>query len=270
MAAAEPLQTTTGRSPDSPRLTTTESERASIRDVFQAELSVAHVELIRVNSTILYNALATKRHADIDAQDDGSFHSEVLKNAIDLLQRLNRCAPLFPKMDITRKDHNSNFFAKVVFCRTFCCDLEGFDCKHNPRAWIDVFKFFGAMGKIWDRSLFGGRKVSGQARVAAMIHARGDVAPKAKTWTRKGELLWELMGRASEAYKRDNNKSFETWCVEAAVRVGSWRKKVKEDRASLFRLPVEDDWGKHSDDLLPEHDDGNADSDHYVVTRRLT
>ncbi|KAL1857028.1 hypothetical protein Daus18300_010475 [Diaporthe australafricana] len=260
MATAKHHQATPTRPPDSPRFYTTQDERVSIRKVFKAELGVPYAKLISVNTTILYNALTTKRHADIDAEDDGSLRSEVLKNAIDLLQRFVRCAPLYLKLDSgsstdQEEGARDNFYAKDVFCRTFCRDIEGFDFVHYPDAWHDVFQFFTAMKRLWDRSLAGGRKVPGQARVAAMFDARGDVAPKARPRSRKGALLWELMGLASEVEWRDGNKNFETWCVEAAVRIGSWRKKVKEDKDSLFRLPLEDDWGNHSDDLLPEHDD---------------
>ncbi|KKY33737.1 hypothetical protein UCDDA912_g06291 [Diaporthe ampelina] len=230
---------------------TTPEQQASIRLVFQSELGIANVQLIKVESTVLYNALTIERHADIDAQDDGSFHSEVVKNAIHLLQRFHRCAPLYLKMDAGHTKRNSNFFAKEIFCRTFCSDIEGFDNKDNPRAWIDVFHFFQAMKRLWDGSLLGGLKISGRDVAAASYDAREELA-KARTRTRKGAVLWELMGLASKDIDRYGSTSFDTWCVEAAVRVGMWRKRLQEDKGSLFRLPVEDDWVNHSDDVLPE------------------
>ncbi|KAI3390879.1 hypothetical protein diail_8457 [Diaporthe ilicicola] len=252
MAAAKLPQATPDGERDSPPFATTEDQRASIRNVFEAEFGVAHVQLIKVETAVLYKALCTRRHADTDDQDDGSLHSEVLKNSTDLLQRFHRCAPLYLKKDPGHRPRNNNFFAKEVFCRTFCHDIEGFDNRDNPRAWIDVFHFLGAMKKIWDLSLLGGRKVSGQAKVAAMLYAHGGITPKATTWTRKGALLWALMGRASEAIDRHGSTRFETWCVEATVRIGTWRKKLEDDKDSLFRLPVEDDWGNHPDEVLPE------------------
>lgn len=241
----------------SPQATTPE-QQANIRLVFQSELGTAHAHLIKVESTVLYNALTTKRHADLDAEDDGSLHSEVLKNAIDLLQRFHRCAPLYLKMAMAAGHHrqrNNNFFAKDIFCRTFCGDIEGFDNRDNPRAWIDVFHFFQAVKRVWDGSLLGGLRVSARDMVAAGFDARGEVA-KAGARTRKGAVLWELMGLTSKAVDRYGNTEPETWCVEAAVRIGMWRKRLKEDRHSLFRMPVVDDWGNHSHDVLPERNDG--------------
>lgn len=234
---------------------TTPEQQANIRLVFQSEFGLAHVQYITVESTVLYNALTTKRHADLDAQDDGSPHSEVLKNTIDLLQRLHRCAPLYLKMGAGHIKRNSNFFAKEVFCRTFCGDIDGFDNKANPRAWIDVFHFFKAMKTLWDGSLLGGLKVSARHVAAASYDAREELA-KAEARSRKGAVLWELMGLASKDIDRYGSTRFDTWCVEAAVRVGMWRKVLKEDKASLFRLPVQADWGNHSDDVLPERNNG--------------
>ncbi|KAG6362862.1 hypothetical protein INS49_007957 [Diaporthe citri] len=253
MATARPSNATPGNQHASPHETTPE-QQAKIRLVFQSELGTPQVQLINVESTVLYNALSTKRHADVDAEDDGSFHSEVLKNAIDLLQRLHRCAPLYLKMAAGYRQRVANFFAKEVFCRTFCSDIEGFDNKDNPRAWIDVFHFFQAMKKIWDGSLLGGLKVSGRDVAAVGFDARDEVA-KSETRTRKGAVLWALMGLASKDIDRYGSAEHETWCVEAAVRVGMWRERLKEDKDSLFRLPVEDGWGSHSDDVLPERDD---------------
>jgi hypothetical protein len=233
----------------------TPGQQGNIRLVFQHEFGITNVQIINVESTILYNALSTKRHADIDAEDDGSFHSEVLKNAIDLLQRFHRCAPLYLKMEAGHMIRNNNFFAKETYCRIFCNDIEGFDNKENPRAWIDVFHFFHAMKKIWDGSLLGGLRTSVQHMVAAGFDARGEVA-KAKNRSRKGAVLWALMGLTSKAIDRTGYATPEAWCVEAAVRVGMWRKRLKGNRASLFRLPVENDWGTRSDDVLPERDHG--------------
>lgn len=238
----------------SPQWTTPE-QQAKIRLVFQTELGIPQTQLINVRSIVLYNALSNKRHADIDAEDDGSFHSEVLKNAIDLLQRFHRFAPLYLNMEAGYNMRVGNFFAKEVFCRTFCSDIEGFDNKDNPRTWIDVFHFFSAMKKIWDGSLMGGLKVSGRDVAAVGFHARDEVA-KSETRTRKGAVLWALMGLASKDIEKHGSTEYETWCVEAAVRVGMWRKKLREDKDSLFWLPVEDDRGSHSDDVLPERDDG--------------
>ncbi|KAK7714128.1 hypothetical protein SLS64_004225 [Diaporthe eres] len=237
----------------SPQWTTPE-QQAKIRLVLQTELGIPQTQLINVRSIVLYNALSNKRHADIDAEDDGSFHSEVLKNAIDLLQRFHRFAPLYLNMEAGYNMRVGNFFAKEVFCRTFCSDIEGFDNKDNPRAWIDVFHFFAAMKKIWDGSLMGGLKVSGRDVAAVGFHARDEVA-KSETRTRKGAALWALMGLASKDIEKHGSTEYGTWCVEAAVRVGMWRKKLREDKDSLFWLPVEDDWGSHSDDVLPERDD---------------
>ncbi|KAJ0108482.1 hypothetical protein J7T55_002086 [Diaporthe amygdali] len=234
---------------------TTPKQRDQIRLVFQEEFRVPVDQKINVETTILYNALSTKRHADIDDQDDGSFHSEVLKNSIDLLQRFYRCAPLYLKVDSGHRQRNNNFFAKDIFCRTFCPDIDGFDNKDNPRAWLDVFHFFHAMKEIWDRSLFGGREVSEKERIAAMCYTHGDVTRKGPTSSRKGALLWELMGLTSKAVDKEGTKISETWCVEAAVRIGLWQKRLKEDKDSLFRLPIDDDWGNHTDDLLPERDE---------------
>lgn len=236
---------------------TTPKRRDQIRLVFQEEFRVPVNQKINVETTILYNALSTKRHADIDNQDDGSFHSEVLKNSIDLLQRFYRCAPLYLKVDSGHRQRNNNFFAKDIFCRTFCPDIDGFDNKDNPRAWLDVFHFFNAIKEIWDKSSFGGREVSEKERIAAMCYTHGDITRKGPTSSRKGALLWELMGLASKAVDKEGTKISETWCVEAAVRIGLWQKTLKQDKDSLFRLPVDDDWGNHSDDVLPERDEGN-------------
>lgn len=253
-----PPETAPGNKQASPQATTPE-QQAQIRLVFQSELGTAHAQLIKVESTVLYNALTTKRHPDLDAEDDGTLHSEVLKNAIDLLQRFHRCAPLYLKMGAAagagHRQRNNNFFAKDIFCRTFCSDIEGFDNRDNPRAWIDVFHFFQAVKKVWDGSLLGGLKVSARDMVAAGFDARDEVA-KAGTRSRKGAVLWELMGLTSKAVDRYGNTEPETWCIEAAVRIGMWRKRLKEDGASLFRLPVVDDWGNHSDDVLPESNEG--------------
>lgn len=263
MATARSPKATPGNEPVSPHATTPK-QQANIRLILQAELAIAHAHLINVESTVLYNALTSKRHADVDAEDDGSLHSEVLKNSIDLLQRFHRCAPLYLKMAEGYRQRNNNFFAKDIFCRTFCSDIEGFDNKDNPRAWIDVFHFFQAMKKIWDGSLLGGLKVSGRYVAAAGFDAREEVA-RAKTRGRKGAVLWELMGLASKDIHRYGNISPEFWCFEAAVRVGSWRKRLKEDKDSLFRLPVEDDWGKRPDDVLPDHDGGKHTPDSTMV-----
>lgn len=254
MGTARPPKAARENGHASPHATTPE-QQASIRLVFQSELGVANSHLIKVECAVLYNALSTKRHADLDAQDDGSLHSEVLKNTIDLLQRFHRCAPLYLKTATGLMPRNSNFFAKEVFCRTFCSDIEGFDNKGNPRAWIDVFHFFQAMKGIWDGSLLGGLQVSARHVVAAGFDARHEFS-KAETRSRKGAVLWELMGMASRAIDRYGSTRPETWCAEAAVRVGMWRRLLKGDSQSLFRLPVEDDgWGSPPHDVLPEHDD---------------
>lgn len=251
----------------SPHGTTTE-QQAKIRLVFQTELGIPQTQLINVESIVLYNALSNKRHADIDAEDDGSFHSEVLKNAIDLLQRFHRFAPLYLDMEARHTKRAANFFAKDVFCRTFCSDIEGFDNKDNPRAWIDVFHFFAAMKKIWDGSLMGGLKVSGRDVAAVGFHARDEIA-KSETRTRKGAVLWALMGLASKDIEKHGSTEYETWCVEAAVRVGMWRKKLREDKDSLFWLPVEDDRGSYSDDVLPERDDGEYIPKYAMLVRNV-
>lgn len=263
MATGRPPETAPGNKQASTQATTPE-QQANIRLVFQSELGIAQAQLIKVESTVLYNALSTKRHADIDAEDDGSLHSEVLKNAIDLLQRFHRCAPLYLKMAAGHRQRNNNFFAKDIFCRTFCSDIKGFDNKDNPRAWIDVFHFFQAMKKIWDGSLLGGLRMSNRDVVAAGFEARDEVA-KAETRSRKGVVLWELMGLASKAIDRNGNTKPRTWCVEAAVRLGMWRKRLKEDSDSLFHLPVEDYWGNHSD-FLPHPDDGRHTQQDIILT----
>lgn len=251
----------------SPHATTPE-QQARIRLVFQSELGVANSHLINVESTVLYNALSTKRHADVDAQDDGSLHSEVLKNAIDLLQRFHRCAPLYLKTATGFGQRKNNFFAKQVFCRTFCSDIDGFDNKANPRAWIDVFHFFQAMKGIWDGSLLGGLQVSARHVVAAGFDARGEFA-KAEARSRKGAVLWELMGMASRAIDRYGSTRTETWCAEAAVRVGMWRKLLREDSQSLFRLPVGDGRASPPYDVLPENDDGRSIQSCTTFSRRI-
>lgn len=254
MAKARPPKATSGNEHVSPHATTPE-QQANVRFVFQSELGIAHAQLINVESTVLYNALCTKRHADVDAEDDGSFHSEVLKNAIDLLQRFHRCAPLYLKMDKDFVKRNFNFFAKDIFCRTFCSDIEGFDNKDNPRAWIDVFHFFQAMKKIWDGSLLGGLEVSGRDVAAVSFDARDEVA-KSATRTRKGAVLWELMGLASKDIERYGCRKPDTWCLEATIRLGMWRKRLRDNRDWLFLLPVDNGWSDLSNDVLPECNDG--------------
>lgn len=256
MATARPPEATPVNEHASPHGTTPE-QQARIRLVFQSELGTPQAQLIKVESAVLFDALSTRRHADLDAEDDGTLRSEVLKNAIDLLQRFHSCAPLYPKMAAGRRQRVANFFAKEVFCRTFCADIEGFDNRDNPRAWIDVFHFFQAMKKIWDGSLLGGLRVSGRNVAAVGFDARDEVA-KSETRTRKGAVLWALMGLVSKDIEEHGMTEHETWCVEAAVRVGMWRKrlKFKKGRDSLFRLPVVDDWDNYSDDVLPERDDG--------------
>lgn len=267
MAKAGPPKAASGNEHASPHATTPE-QQANVRFVFQSELGIAHAQLINVESTVLYNALSTKRSADVDAEDNGSFHSEVLKNAIDLLQRFHRCAPLYLKMDKDYSKRNFNFFAKDIFCRTFCSDIKGFDNKDNPRSWVDVFHFFQAMKKIWDSSLLGGLEVSGRHVAAVSFDARDEVA-KSATRTRKGAVLWELMGLASKDIERYGCTKPETWCVEAAVRLGMWRKRLREDMRSLFCLPVEDDWGNLSDDVLPERNDGRHTPDYTILILKL-
>lgn len=247
MATAGPPNAAAGNETASPW--TTPEQQAKIRHVFQSELVISQSQLINVESVVLYNALSTRRHADVDAEDDGSFHSEVLKNTIDLLHRFHRCAPLYLKMEAGHTKRFAIFFAKELFCRFFCSDIEGFDNQKTPGVWVDVFHFFHALKEIRDANL------PALFNVFAIFNAREEIA-KSEGYSRKGAVLWELMGLASKDIDKSGRTGYETWCVEAAVRVGTWRKRLREDRDTLFRLPVEDGWGNHSDDVLPERDAG--------------
>lgn len=215
-------------------------QQYDIRHVFRNEFGIFYdkLEPLKIETLELFDFLTTKRHADIDEQDEGPFHHEVLKNSIDLLHRFNRCAPLYPKMDAA-SDHRgciNKFFAKDIFCRVFCHDIEPFG---NPRIWVDVFHFIRAIQKIWNGSLLGGQMQSGTASLQAAVHAPEEWA-KASNRSRKNEVLWKLMGLTSQAIDRTGHTKHDIWCREAVIRVTSWRSRSENDE-SLFRMPISKD-----------------------------
>lgn len=171
-------------------LETTNEQRTKIRDVFAIEFGGAYNEAIQIKTPELLNALMTKRLDDVDPEDDGSAHSEVLKNTIDLLQRFRLCAPTFPELGGAVPDNMKMnvhaLFWKVTFCKLFCDDLEDMDA---GKVWCDVRRFVLALKRIWDNDPEGGREVPARARLFAA--AKYQPRP-AKERSRKNTLLWQL------------------------------------------------------------------------------
>ncbi|KAG8165095.1 hypothetical protein KVR01_005370 [Diaporthe batatas] len=201
---------------------TTSVQQEDIRHVFRNEFGIPYyrLELLRIRTLEFFDVLTTRRHADIDDEDDGSFHHEVLKNAIDLLQRFHCCAPLYPNIYVAGKHRNriSSFFAKDVFCSVFCDDIQAFHNLENPDVLTDLLDFTTAMKLLWDGSRLGGCRpqdttfleaLRGATEAWAMAGHRG----------RKNKVLWELMGLTSKAdfERRTRHTKHEFWCLEGRI-----------------------------------------------------
>lgn len=257
-------------------LATTVEERALIREIFATEFGGACTEDVEVRTPELFRALTIRRLGDLDRHDDGSLHSEVLKNTINLLQRFHLCAPVFPRLGVggggrkteTNKTTNIDLiipenmktnahalFWRATFCRYFCADLDGLNA---GKVWYDVRRFVMALGKIWGNDPEGGREVSGRARLTAAA-MYGCWARPARQRGRKNALLWRLMGLASADLREEAwHQNMETWAVEVTARVGLWRRLVSDGGDSILRAPVCDGDGTRAypEYVLPEYSEG--------------
>ncbi|ROW02021.1 hypothetical protein VPNG_07636 [Cytospora leucostoma] len=182
-------------------LETTIEQRIKVRNVFAVEYGGAYNEAIQVKTLELLNALLTKRLDDVDPEDDGSVHSEVLKNTIDLLQRFHLCAPTFPELGNAVPDNMKMnvhaLFWKATFCKLFCDDIENMDA---GKVWCDVRRFVLALKRIWDNDPEGGREVPARARLIA--------AAMVSTWKKlskddKDAILRAPINEETRVYPKD-------------------------------------------------------------------
>ncbi|KAK7729997.1 hypothetical protein SLS53_009112 [Cytospora paraplurivora] len=254
-------------------LETTIEQRIKVRNVFAVEFGGAYTEAVQVRTPELFNALVTKRFDDLHPGDDGSVHSEVLKNTIDLLQRFHLCAPTFPELgDAVPDNMKMNvhaLFWKATFCKLFCDDIENMDA---GKVWCDVRRFVLALKRIWDNDPDGGREVPARAR---LIAAAAYQHRPAKTRSRKNTLLWQLspetcsipnpsqattdslrliLGMASVGLKEGTrHQNMETWAAETTARISTWKKLFKDDKDAILRSPIKEETRVYPKDVLPDY-----------------
>ena len=238
-------------------------QRTLIRDVFAAEFGGAYIDAVNVKTPELFNALTARELGDLDAEDDGSPHSEVLKNTIGLLQRFHLCALTFPELgggrgrvpDKMRTNVHALFW-KTTFCEKFCGGGGGMEGLDAGKVWCDVRRFVVALKMIWDNDPDGGRPVPARARLAAA--ALYPPQPPRKRG-RKNALLWQLMGVASVGLREDvRHRDMTTWAAETTARIGLWRRLFNADRDSILRGPINEDTRAYPKDVLPEYSEGES------------
>lgn len=241
---------------------TTDQERTLIREVFATEFGGTCINAVDVRSPELFNALTTRR-LDNDHDDNGSLHSRILKNSIDLLQRVQLAAPVFPVIRAegasaaaVPENLGNNIhllFWRATFLRYFCDDIEGMDCS---KVWLDVRRFVMALKLIWEKHPGGGCPVPARTMLMAVSMMGGARRP-ARQRSRENALLWELMGMTSAALKEEaRHREMETWSVEVTARAGLWRKLFKDRNRSTLCAPISEDTGAYPKDVLPEYSEG--------------